>query len=242
MNIRRRGLTLLELLVVIAIVAVALVLVLGAWKFLRPSPNPLSASRIQPAARTSIPSQGLGRGYSPLQPGIDTSGLYVITGMVPRWKPDASLKEISEVWRGVGYRAIEQIEERLADPTLPERERPLNIMLKISAFNYEGHPEKSYGLLKQLRSMVEQDERMAKAVLASVIYYQGVCAMRIGENDNCIMCRGESSCILPISPLAVHQNPTGSRLAIRHFTEYLDQFPDELDVRWLLNLGVHDPG
>ena len=61
--------------------------------------------------------------------------------------------------------------------------------------------------------------------------------MRRGENENCIECRGESSCILPISPAAVHTNPTGSRLAIQHFTEYLRQFPDDLEVRWLLNLA-----
>src|SRR5262249_42690282 len=51
------------------------------------------------------------------------------------------------------------------------------------------------------------------------------------------MCRGESSCIIPISPAAVHQNPEGSRLAIGHFTEYLHEFPDDLEVRWLLNLA-----
>ena len=38
-------------------------------------------------------------------------------------------------------------------------------------------------------------------------------------------------------PAAVHTNPAGSRLAIRHFTEYLEQFPDDLEVRWLLNLA-----
>ena len=51
------------------------------------------------------------------------------------------------------------------------------------------------------------------------------------------MCRGESSCIIPILPAAVHTNPTGSRLAVRHFTEYLAQFPDDLGVRWLLNIA-----
>ena len=51
------------------------------------------------------------------------------------------------------------------------------------------------------------------------------------------MCRGESSCILPIPAAAVHTNPAGSRLAIGHFLEYLDKFPDDLDVRWLLNLA-----
>ena len=59
----------------------------------------------------------------------------------------------------------------------------------------------------------------------------------MGETDNCVMCRGESSCILPINAAAVHTNPIGSRLAIGHFTEYLEQFPDDLDVRWLLNLA-----
>ena len=61
--------------------------------------------------------------------------------------------------------------------------------------------------------------------------------LRLGENENCIDCRGESSCILPIAPAAVHTKPRGSRLAIRHFTEYLEQFPDDLEVRWLLNLA-----
>jgi hypothetical protein len=35
----------------------------------------------------------------------------------------------------------------------------------------------------------------------------------------------------------VHTNPAGSRQAIVHFTEYLEQFPDDLEVRWLLNLA-----
>ena len=70
-----------------------------------------------------------------------------------------------------------------------------------------------------------------------MVYLQGVTALRRGENDNCIMCRGESSCIFPISPAAVHANPVGSRLAIEHFTEYLEQFPTDVEARWLLNLA-----
>jgi hypothetical protein len=51
------------------------------------------------------------------------------------------------------------------------------------------------------------------------------------------MCRGESSCILPIAPSAIHTNAGGSRLAIQHFTEYLEAFPDDLEVKWLLNVA-----
>jgi len=38
-------------------------------------------------------------------------------------------------------------------------------------------------------------------------------------------------------PAAIHTHPAGSRLAIKHFSEYLDRFPDDLGVRWLLNVA-----
>jgi hypothetical protein len=62
-------------------------------------------------------------------------------------------------------------------------------------------------------------------------------AMRRGEQDNCIACVGPSSCIFPISPEARHTRPAGSRQAVRWFTEYLDNWPGDLRVRWLRNLA-----
>ena len=61
--------------------------------------------------------------------------------------------------------------------------------------------------------------------------------MRLGENENCILCRGESSCIVPINEAAVHTKPDGSRTAIGYFTEYLERFPDDIGVKWLLNVA-----
>jgi hypothetical protein len=65
----------------------------------------------------------------------------------------------------------------------------------------------------------------------------GVIHLRRGETENCLECRGPSSCIFPIAAEAVHQFPSGSREAIRHFQKYLDQRPDDLGVRWLLNIA-----
>ena len=65
----------------------------------------------------------------------------------------------------------------------------------------------------------------------------GIVALRQGEVDNCIACVGPSSCIFPIAPEAVHQNREGSRQAVRRFTEYLDESPGDLRVRWLLNIA-----
>ena len=85
--------------------------------------------------------------------------------------------------------------------------------------------------------MIEADPRAARIWLATVIFLQGVSAMRRGENENCIACRGESSCIVPLAPSAIHTNPAGSRLAIQHFKEYLELFPDDVGVRWLLEIA-----
>ncbi len=180
---------------------------------------------------------GLRPGDSPRLSAIDTSGFLVISSLLPTWQPEASLEEIRDIWYRAGYRAIEDIDNRLADAKRSDEDRVSDLLLKASLLNYEGEAEHSYQVLEQLRSFVGRANRLAAPVLASVIYCQGVTALRRGENDNCILCRGESSCILPISRAAVHGNPTGSRLAVKHFTEYLAQFPDDLEVRWLLNLA-----
>ncbi len=72
---------------------------------------------------------------------------------------------------------------------------------------------------------------------AELVALRGVAALRRGEVDNCILCLGPSSCLLPIAPEAVHKRPDGSREAIGHFTEYLKIVPADLRVRWLLNLA-----
>ena len=65
----------------------------------------------------------------------------------------------------------------------------------------------------------------------------GVAALRRGETDNCVACCTEASCIFPLAPAAVHRQTAGSREAIRHFTAYLEQRPEDLGVRWLLNIA-----
>jgi len=66
----------------------------------------------------------------------------------------------------------------------------------------------------------------------------GINALRRGEQDNCVGCVGPSSCIFPIDSLAVHLRPSGSREAIYWFTQYLDEWPGDLRVRWLLNIAA----
>jgi hypothetical protein len=66
---------------------------------------------------------------------------------------------------------------------------------------------------------------------------RGLAALRRGELENCIGCVGPSSCLFPLAPEAVHRLDRGSREAARQFAAYLDERPDDLRVRWLLNLA-----
>lgn len=174
--------------------------------------------------------------YTPRQ-ALDTSGFGLICKHVTPWSPSASLEEIRAAWQGVGYRRVEEIGRTLAAPALPETKRLPLLVEKALCLSYEGEAEAAYQVIAEGRALAERKPEWASRTLYPLIYLQGVFALRRAENENCIMCRGESSCIIPISPAAVHTNPTGSRLAIKHFTEYLERFPDDLEVRWLLNLA-----
>src|SRR5207245_259220 len=68
----------------------------------------------------------------------------------------------------------------------------------------------------------------------TVLFLQGVAALRRGETENCVDCQCRTSCILPIQPEAVHQKREGSREAIGFFTEYLQTNPDDVGAQWLL--------
>ena len=198
------------------------------------TPGPGSPSRVN----ESSPAGGRRLAFRPFEP-MDTSGYQVILAALERWRPGDSLEKLSELWKEPGHKLIAKLEGTLESARRAGDHRKIAAMLmtKSLLFNYEGEPDRSYEVLLEARSVVERADRVAREFLFTIIYFQGVAALRRGENENCIMCRGESSCILPIAPAAVHTNPDGSRLAIRHFTEYLERFPDDLEVRWLLNLA-----
>lgn len=185
--------------------------------------------------------------YYPRQP-LDTGGYTVVGTLVGPWDPKASLKELSDRWDGAANRSLAKLDAELAQRSPSDvAARVEGLVLKASILNYEGEPKKAYQALEEIQTLLKGNEALAREAYYSTLYLQGVSALRRGENENCLMCRGESSCILPISEAARHTNPAGSRLAIQHFTQYLNRFPNDLEVKWLLNiahmtLGEHPEG
>ena len=65
----------------------------------------------------------------------------------------------------------------------------------------------------------------------------GVVALRRGEVENVLKKPGLASGEFPIAPQAIQTLKSGSREAIKWFSLYLQECPDDLRVRWLLNVA-----
>ncbi len=190
-----------------------------------PDPEPAPVRKGQP-----------GLTYQPRKP-IDTGGFSVVVQMLPAPDPAGSMEWGRKAYDRIGFRALEQLDRQINAPGRAPEPSIQESVARAQYLGFEGQSVLSYESLERARVAAEADPEFAREWLYTIIYFQGVMSLRRGEDENCVLCRGESSCILPISPAAVHTKPAGSRQAIRHFTEYLDRFPDDLPVRWLLNLA-----
>jgi hypothetical protein len=189
------------------------------------------SSRVPPGAATSAAADEI----APRRP-IDTSGFLAVYMNMREWDPN-DLADLAAKWRGIGAYLERGADERLNVEKDPFERFQLE-MTKAMIRAYDGDSKGAYGLVSALREKTIRDPEQRRMGLGSLIYYQGVLALRMGEDANCVACRGESSCLLPISPGAVHADRRGSELAMKHFGEYLTFFPDDLEVKWLLNLAA----
>jgi FG-GAP-like repeat/ASPIC and UnbV len=65
----------------------------------------------------------------------------------------------------------------------------------------------------------------------------GTANMRQGETANCLVTPSADRCVFPLRPGGVHRHPEAAEHAVERFTEYLTYEPEDLGVRWLLNLA-----
>lgn len=174
--------------------------------------------------------------YKPRQFDDDAGYGNVLKRMKP-WPPNSTLAEVAARWEKVGFKHIQELDQYLATAPKQDGYDIVPLLNKASLLLYQGKADAACEILAENRKTIEGSDQLAEQFLFTNIYYQGIAGLRKGENDNCIMCRGESSCIFPISRAAVHKNEEGSSLAVAYFTEYLQKFPDDLEAKWLLNLA-----
>ena len=159
-----------------------------------------------------------------------------------------SLDELGQAIGGRGLRGLRVLSERArrlvlgSPPSAEEATRAIRTWRDLAFLEmYEGRfaEAKSWlarGLeISRTPGVLPLDRAYLRALL-------GIVALRRGELENCLECVGPSSCILPIEAEAIHQNQSGSREAIEHFSAYLEEWPGDLRIRWLLNLAYMTVG
>ena len=161
-----------------------------------------------------------------------------------RVRDEGSLREYREVIAHRGERARSQLRKQLESlhlsksPSLDEALQALWVYRQLAFVAlYEGDHDGATSWLERSLEMARTPgvPTMVRAHMTALL---GINALRRGEQDNCIGCVGPSSCIFPIAREAIHTQPLGSREAVGWFSKYLDEWPGDLRVRWLLNIAA----
>ncbi len=145
-----------------------------------------------------------------------------------------SLQSIATAFHRAGYRGIAALRPSLA-PAQPETLK--NLISTALLYGFEGDFVKAAAVLDEARTLADRDADRFADEMPNLIFLQGILALRRGEVENCVECACQSSCIFPLQPQAVHQKREGSRQAVKYFLEYLEGWPDDIGVQWLLNVA-----
>ena len=149
-----------------------------------------------------------------------------------------SLEQVRTSDEGRGQRGIDRTRAELA---AIDRRIPAGRAEAMQACVFLGLLHMSVGEFTEAdRSFDEAqaiDPDCPELLRANIQALRGVAALRRGESENCVACCVGSSCIFPLDHEAIHSRPSGSREAIRHFSRYLERRPEDLGIRWLLNVA-----
>jgi len=90
-------------------------------------------------------------------------------------------------------------------------------------------------LAQRLPGEAPESELSHRDILHHVL---GILELRRGEVENCLEHHNREMCLFPLSEAARHRLDGGARRAFEHFSRYLERHPDDIEVRWLLNIAA----
>ncbi len=175
---------------------------------------------------------------------IDDSGIALAVEYEEAETDPASLAQVAAAREGRAARGIARLTEKLVRLGRPRSDgeaiQAAQHHLGIGLLQmFDGRFEDASSSFRAARETHPAKNPWYEANIEALL---GVAALRRGETDNCIACCTDASCIFPLARAAVHQQPAGSRQAIQHFTAYLEKRPEDIGVRWLLNIAYMTVG
>ena len=137
---------------------------------------------------------------------------------------------------------VEHYQALLRSPQTPE-----SLLQILPSFSAEllnaGETERAISMSEKMVEVAKTYDpvRLANNKL-SLLTWQAVAHLRLGEEQNCLSNHTTDSCLLPIQGNGIHKLQTGSRRAIEILTGLLQEFPEDLRARWLLNIAYMTVG
>lgn len=132
--------------------------------------------------------------------------------------------------------------------------RRYDSLLKVSAL-YADSATAQYGRASALLELGEEEKAIAifEAMLQRLPYWMtdnqkiiqrdlAIAYLRLGERENCIYIHNGESCIYPIANKGIHTNKEGAEKAIALYKKLLQNDPNDMESRWLLNLAYMATG
>jgi tetratricopeptide (TPR) repeat protein len=203
------------------------------------------------ALQAAIGSEGSVR-IAPLVGGQDEALSLLVQRTLPEsWGQD--LHAVCEDFRQSPLKILKQL-DALADPA--NKESPLRdkSTKRLDVMGFYVNRAQIYAYQGEMARAVEQWEiayRIASADVPNAVPLMeevlGVGYLHKSEMDNDIYRNPGDRCIFPMRPDLHYAQTASAEKAIQYFTKYLERKPDDLEVKWLLNLtymymGNHPSG
>ncbi len=175
----------------------------------------------------------------------DGSGLVEVD---TEWPTEVDADDLAEVCRGketAVRRATTRAEQELRsvgiddDPSTSGRRS--RVLLRLGAIaTFQGDVDKAVTYFTRARDALVPfgadfpDTVKPRLALEEVL---GAAQMRRGEVSNCMLDPNAERCLFPVLAGGRHQDKAGVSAAAAQFARYLEESPDDLEVRWLLNVA-----
>lgn len=101
-------------------------------------------------------------------------------------------------------------------------------------YSYQGDMEHAVPQYRQAYEIAASDAPQAKLQMDEAM---GIAYLHKSEMENGVYREPGDRCLLPMRPSSAYVKTEDSQKAIEYFLKYLEQKPEELEVRWLLNLA-----
>jgi hypothetical protein len=144
----------------------------------------------------------------------------------------------------LGRGPLESLRAQLDSGTVPFFQRTQLQVALANKLLEHGEEDEAVALLTQLVSQAEATFGAAMAVQQMSPVYARLCVawLRKAEVENCILLHTASSCVFPITGDGVHSVDGPARQALQVLERLAAAQPENLTVRWLLNVAAMAAG